>query len=236
MLVTLLLFYAYIINNIQEESSEFSKYFKDTGAKFLSSEIYCGIKLDNRYLNKESIENIVLLYLKNIGADLSQVSKTEYGVEDGLSIKYKVSIHANAIAEIKADINDEQDLGYLNIKINQYTNDEKQNQYVKRLRNVSDNEGLDYKISTIITGYFDGLLKSAQIDSIYKKLLNDANARDINAMKDKGLVSVTAYSPDIENYIRIGNKKVNLNFAARYNSYEKRTYIWIANPVILTEY
>jgi len=34
----------------------------------------------------------------------------------------------------------------------------------------------------------------------------------------------------------VNGKKVNMNLAIRYNSYEDRTYIWLATPVITVEY
>lgn len=236
MLITIMLFCSYITKSGQKESRDFSEYLKNTGARFLNSEIYCSVKLDKSYLNEESIENIVQQYLRNLGADIAKANKIQNGVTDGLNTKYEVLINENVEVEINTITDNEHDSGYLNIKIVQYLNDEKQNRYKKCLRDISKNNGLKYKISTTIMGYFTGKLKDTQIDSVYRKLLKEANATTVETVKDNGLVSITAYSPELKDYIKIGNKKVNLNFAARYNSYEKRTYVWIANPVIITEY
>ena len=53
---------------------------------------------------------------------------------------------------------------------------------------------------------------------------------------DNNLISVSAYTPSIVQAVEVNGQKVNLNLAVRFNSYEDKTYIWLATPVITTEY
>jgi hypothetical protein len=92
------------------------------------------------------------------------------------------------------------------------------------------------KVNTCITGYFEGKLDYAALNGVSKRVLEQAGAKKVNGIKDNNLISVSAYSPGIDNAILENGKKVNMNLAIRYNSYEKRTYIWIAIPVITIEY
>lgn len=74
------------------------------------------------------------------------------------------------------------------------------------------------------------------MNEIANHLLKKAAARDVKTLREGGLISMTAYSPLLEGGIEFGRARVNLNLGIRYNSYEDRTYLWLATPVITTEY
>ena len=74
------------------------------------------------------------------------------------------------------------------------------------------------------------------LEEISGRILTETGAKRIEGIKDRNYISVSAYSPYIQEFIQVRGKRVNLNLAARYNSYEDKTYIWLATPVITTEY
>lgn len=87
-----------------------------------------------------------------------------------------------------------------------------------------------------IVGNFNGQLDYLSLNDICLKLLEKANARSVEGIRDGNMISVSAYSPIIKESISANGRKVNLNLAIRYNSYEDKTYIWLATPVITREY
>lgn len=74
------------------------------------------------------------------------------------------------------------------------------------------------------------------MNRISRLILDGAKAKKVNGMSEKNLISVSAYSPLIDNNIEIEGRKINMNLALRYNAFEDKTYIWLATPVITIEY
>lgn len=82
----------------------------------------------------------------------------------------------------------------------------------------------------------DGKLNDNELETVCERIFKSAGADKVEGMRDGGLVSVSAFSPVIDEAVRVNGKRINLNVAVRYNSYEGKTYIWLATPVITTEY
>jgi hypothetical protein len=99
-----------------------------------------------------------------------------------------------------------------------------------------DKSRIDAGVTSCITGAFSGRLKKDEMNEICKMVFKEADAKKVEGIKDGNLISVSAYSSSMGDYIQAGNNRINLNIALRYNSYEDKTYIWLAAPVILTEY
>lgn len=96
--------------------------------------------------------------------------------------------------------------------------------------------GVTPSINTCFTGSYEGRLDNTRIDEICAGIFSRTYARKVNGIRDNNLMSVSAYSGSIRESVSVDGKEVNIGFAARYNSYEDRTYIWLATPLITTEY
>lgn len=104
------------------------------------------------------------------------------------------------------------------------------------LINVLDKYKIEPELNICITGYFEGRMDYKNLNKVSKKILKSADAKKVNGIAESNLISVSAFAPGIDNSILVNGKKVNMNLAIRYNSYEDRTYIWLATPVITVEY
>jgi len=87
-----------------------------------------------------------------------------------------------------------------------------------------------------ITGYYEGLKDTKEISEIINNLFVSIGAKKVEGINNEDLVSLTGYTENIKNHITVGGKKVNINIAGRYNSYEDKTYIYMGTPLIITEY
>ncbi len=96
--------------------------------------------------------------------------------------------------------------------------------------------GIRPRVNTLITGSYAGKLDTGEMNGIGAAIFKRAGARKVNGIRENSLVSVSAFSKSIDNWVEVDGKKINLNFAVRYNSYEGKTYIWLATPLITTEY
>lgn len=85
-------------------------------------------------------------------------------------------------------------------------------------------------------GTFKGKKEPYLLDEIRRKVLKEVSALKIEEFNDGKTASVSAYSPLIEDSINVNGKEININLATRYNAIEDRTYLWLATPIITTEY
>ena len=108
--------------------------------------------------------------------------------------------------------------------------------YYDKLFYVLDKYGIRSGINMCITGYYEGERGERELNKVIKKVLCSMDAKGISSIWDSGLTSICAYSPAIDNTLLLDGKKINMNLATRYNSYENKTYIWVAIPVIMIEY
>lgn len=222
----------------EEKTSTLQDAFFSTGAKFVNSEVYVWSDISEQNHSPENLLNLAdqlvidLSVMKNDAfskqtADNNSIDKTEIRgcCADGKSVcittqlsnnnEQRSNISINVINEmIQHDISDIASL--LEEKFRKYR--------------------LKPKVNTCIIGCFDGKLDNEEMIRISKIILENAKAKKINGISDNNLISISAYSPRIDNSIEIQGKRMNMNIALRYNAYEDKTYIWLATPVITIEY
>lgn len=107
--------------------------------------------------------------------------------------------------------------------------------YMAQLEIIFNDERLKNEVTLSIKGSKLGRLNNEDIFNIKSMLLKNYNAGLVSEYKEANVYSFTAYSKDLGRFVRIGGKKVNLNFAVRYSEVEDKSYIYLANPVIRTE-
>lgn len=104
-----------------------------------------------------------------------------------------------------------------------------------KIRNVLLNYG-DVNLNVNVSGYYDGLVEGKELKTRIDSLLKTVGAKEVEGIHTDQLVSITGYAPNIQEHISYCGKKANINIAARFNSYENKTYIWIGTPLIVEEY
>ena len=91
------------------------------------------------------------------------------------------------------------------------------------------------QINTCMVGTSDEKLSDEKGVEIEKKVLNSFGAHLVKGTGWGAKNYIYAYSPIVDNSIRIGREEVNINFAYRYSPEERKTYMWIATPIITAE-
>jgi len=92
------------------------------------------------------------------------------------------------------------------------------------------------KITSCVTGTFNGKLDEAQQNRILENIYDCLKISDIYMVQDPYNVNLMGYSPFIADGIEILDKTYNINIAIRYNSEDDKTYIWLGTPVISVEH
>lgn len=106
----------------------------------------------------------------------------------------------------------------------------------KDIRSVMNKLG-DATHNTVIVGFKDlKSFKDMGNKKYVEKLFDMVDADVVEEYIDKNVISITGYTNRIEEYLAYSNKKANLNIAIRKDEYNKKSYIYLASPIINIEY
>ncbi|MBZ4665428.1 YwmB family TATA-box binding protein [Mahella sp.] len=94
----------------------------------------------------------------------------------------------------------------------------------------------DIHMSLALKGHIKGEARQQTLDRLNGVAFETLNAQYVEGIKSEKLSSTTAYSPSIKHYVDIKGRKANMQLAARYNSYDDRTDVWLGMPLITVEY
>lgn len=229
--------------------------FKASEAEMLQVNISGSGKLNNKFLSENQIkkmgQDIIedlhiegILEEDNIRTEDLKIKRPLYTVdfvngEDNrqLIISGKDK-YDNAVTIILLTYYDKySSLEETDLSVEIVTNDiNRQENVYESIRRQFGNEEDTFQISTCITGTYNNKVQIKDAINIANKIVNITDAKRIEEYIQPNIISVSAYSPNIDRYIFTGNNKMNLNVAMRYNDYEGKTYIWVATPIITTGY
>lgn len=105
-----------------------------------------------------------------------------------------------------------------------------------KLENIFKALNLDSNTNLSLTGYYEGNLNYEQKKSVASNIMAKAEAKFKQDYVTDRIYSVIGYTKLINEYIYKERQKININLALRYNNYENRTYLYLATPIITTEY
>lgn len=239
--LSFIIYYGKIQPELHSPESVLSKAFNESGAKPVNAEVYFWGKLnDKKNSNIDELKELVVSISNelglNKGSDLSTTAVKNDLIQE---IQLKGIMDGNRIAAINAQLNkvrDGKDERYISVTVTEDMSNIDLERTKKEVMRVLKEFDINAKVSSCLTGSYNGKLNKNQMNNICRKVFKEASARKVEGIKDGNLISVSAYSPSINNYIKVEENRVNLNIALRYNSYEDKTYIWLATPVITTEY
>lgn len=110
------------------------------------------------------------------------------------------------------------------------------NDIIEKIRYFYDGYNMPVDITKCIIGTYEGDICLNEIEKLILEAIKPIKGNLVEEYKEEDTLSISIFTPDIEEYIYTGNRKMNLNIAARYNEYEDKTYIWIGTPIITIGY
>jgi len=230
-------------NKIFSPVTSIEKAFAATGAVAVSSEIYIrGTAEDDTAFDEEAEQKALILeIIESFGGDAGKagdsVKKVGNDISDGFESDYIIDDERNiSIAVLKTKGEGQKSETHVSVSLTSTSGSPDMKSAYSNLVGLFEKNKIDYDVNLRITGSIDGKLDDGELEEMYRKVFNEVGADKVEGIDDNGLVSVTAFSPSMGNAVRVNGRKVNLNMATRYNSYEGKTYIWLATPVIATDY
>lgn len=218
------------------------KAFDATDAVIASSEIYIRGRLAvKNFESANERQQLLDDIITGAGGDISDVkpvfssidNDSSFGAETDYIINDNSSIHISILKSKQEELAENYQVS---ISLTDTSQQPEMTTAVAGLKDALKKYKISPVVNICITGSLNGNLKDSELEAICKKVFDSVGAEKVEGMRDNGLISVSAFSPSISNVVRVNGKRVNLNIAVRYNSYEGKTYIWLATPVITTEY
>lgn len=106
----------------------------------------------------------------------------------------------------------------------------------KKIDNFYRTYDIKTEITYCIIGAFDAKLNKEAMSKKITSIISMTDGKEIEGLIEDDMMSISAYSPNIDRFIYTGNKKMNLNIALSYNEYEGKTYIFVGYPIIAIGY
>lgn len=108
--------------------------------------------------------------------------------------------------------------------------------FKQKLHKALDGNGGEGNVAVTYSGKIENELNGEDLLADAEKIMALAGAPVQEKTVKDNLVSLTGFSPRIFNDMSYAGKEVNLNVALRSNPAEHVTYVYVASPVIFTEY
>lgn len=226
----------------------------DLDGQVIEADIAFNSIIGNKFLGKEEIEILGEKLIEKTGLIgeemdpfiLQDRSKNDFYskmviFEDDFSqINYdgwdkdgnKISINLNSYKN--TDINLTETALYIGIiKDEDFSNT---NDIIERIEKIYTDLNCQADITSCVMGRLEGKQEEYYILDKLHNSLESINGNIVDEFSEEEFSSFTLYSPEIENYLTINKKKININLSIRYNVDEDYTYLWIGTPIIATGY
>ena len=229
-------YYIKIQSNSNQQDISIVEAFNSSGAKMIVNELYFFVRANDDFKNLTSLTEVCDEIYKSLGitnytknsTSADSLIKTDLiaTTNDGVKISAMASIVGNKSGEgdkyITIDAIGAEDGTALLLR--------------DKIENVFKAHGLKAVVNSCITGTYDGNLQDTQLENICRKILNDSDAKKVDSLRQENVISVSAFSPMIKDKLNVDGKSVNLSLSIRYNKQENKTYLWVATPIVNTEY
>ncbi|MDF2592039.1 MAG: hypothetical protein K0S75_1505 [Clostridia bacterium] len=213
------------------------KSIESTKAKVIESTISAWSKLNDTYMTEQQVEAEMKAVLGIINPEKPTINIVKEHDEDTVKQTLYASAGSKnynvAIESIKTDKGGETYV-VMDVSIDSSTNELVAEKL--RLENYFASKNVKSKISSCVIGVYDGKLTDSEMRTKIADAMSSVKAKQVEGLNSEDLNSISAFSGNINSFVMSNNKKVNMQIAMRYSSYDGKTYIWIGSPLIHVEY
>ncbi len=209
------------------------KAIESSEAKISKSVITLIVRHRNTKFDKDTIEVQLNKILEAINPDEESVVKNIVQEIDKIRVNAlctKLSLAYNIILEVLGEESYEIIDVTLNKDVYQILSQK------QMLENIYKEERENTNISISVVGFFEGRLSNDILNKKINAIIKTLKAKKVEELQDEDLISISAYSESIEGGVNAEDRKMNIQIAARYSSFDDKTFLWIGTPLINIEY
>ncbi len=212
-----------------------------TGAKVEEWNIHAWVKLPDAQLSDAQLENLVEEVMRELGGETLEYQLIhQQGKERHIAQAEAISstFHILTVAQVIVPrVRMDQVEGYLVINMEGKVDENISVQEMQeKIRRIIEKNGHSPQINTCLIGWLDGKLRDGEWRNSLQNALTITHARNINQIETEHFVSCTGFTPEIAEWLQVGDVPINLNIAMHYSRYDGRTYVTIGSPMITREY
>ena len=206
-------------------------------AQVMESTLSAWSKINSSFMTDEQITKELAMLLAIINPDKSTIKITKENSEE----THKQTLNASAgriyytvgVESVKNDQGGESFV-VMDVSINNSSSELTTER--KKLESYFKTKKIKPNISSCVIGVYDGKLTENEMRTKISAAMSSVEAKEVEGLSADEVNSISAFSGNINNFILSNNKKVNMQIAMRYSSYDHKTYIWIGSPLIHVEY
>lgn len=213
------------------------KSMQSTKAQVMESTISAWTKINDKFMTEAQVDAEIMTIAEIIKPEKPSINITKEDSDD--TIRHILHASSNnkyyniSVESVKTEKGGETYV-IMDISIDSsYTELASERQ---KLEQYFNGRSKNPEISSCIIGVYDGQLQEAEMRAKISQALDAVKAKKIEGLANDELNSISAFSGNINDFVLSNNKKVNMQIAMRYSSYDNKTYIWIGSPLINVEY
>lgn len=213
---------------------------EDSGAQLQKTNLNFWSKMPQEDYSQEEMKEIILNCAKELGLQESEIEITQEDAPSKVTLKgqRKDQILATILMEEIHSPEQAKEIYFL-VELSLGQDYKDLAPIETTITDYFDQLNLDYEYATTIVGTFEKEMNIDIMRRVLKNTFEVIDAEILEGMQEEEyseMVSLSGYSPKIQNSIQLAGREINLNAAMRYNAYDQKTYLWIGSPLIATEY
>lgn len=241
--------FAYAEKENLKDEDLFIKVFEETEANFSSLNLNFNGTINELYKDEKQLKEMMRHISKELGLkehqDSFYICEEEYmNSQTEAFDSSQVVMHGNdkdnneIIVILYSYLDKESNTGETSIVIDVTIKGDynKIKAIKKRIEDLYKVYNVKTEFTYCIIGTFKAELNKEDMIKKVTKALSASKAKKVEGLIENDIISISAYSPNLDRFIYTGNKKMNLNIALSYNEYEGKTYIFMGYPIIAIGY
>lgn len=210
----------------------------DLKVSYIKGDISANQRINEKFMELDTLEGIGYNIVENL--DMIEIDRLTQEEKNYSQINfYGYDKENNQLTIILSSyFNEEQEQGETYLYIN-FLNKEhflNINGIIEKVESIFNNFNVNAEIATNIEGTIDEKTDLGEYQNIIEKSIENIDGNILDTYENDNLVSYNIYTPQIDNYMTIGNEKMNLNIAIRCNKSEDINVIYIGTPIIAGGY
>lgn len=230
-----------VVNRSFQNEGKMVDAFAGADSKVVKSELQIVGSFGNKYMTKEDKEELIDYLSGKLGIE----GKVDKKIAEGnktTSITANVSGDTSntSIESISVDYtnnNVTETTQYIYVTITIYQDINSILHYKNIVEKAYQEMGLrDTNTSLTFEGEYNQMLSLEKKNEITNAILMILQGKVVRDNRSDQMYTVYAYTPMVDDYISVEKNRVNVNIAFSYDETEKKTMLYMASPVINTDY
>lgn len=234
-----------VVNYAFRDEEKMLHAFAGADSKVVESKLTLVANFGEKYMTSDDKRNMIDFVAGKLNIADTLEKEEVKGTSTTSMVAQKESQNAHAQIELISIDSKEPEQGkktnqYLYVTVELYDDATKILQYKNLVDDAYEELGVeDTDAAITLQGTYEKELSNEEKDTISNKMLEDLQAKVVRENRQSGTgnaYTIYAYTPVIDDYINVEEERVNLNVVFTYNKSDNITTLYVATPILNTDY